>query len=244
MRIAFIVVLVSALIGWLPAYAQQPANPVPAKLAGAWFGVIEQWTNDSDRRDLVVAADGSCLWDLPKPGGALGKAKSCTVDTATGVIELVTGASSAVQLRLIGNRLEGTFQLKGGATYSVAFDRDQTLAASRSNAAQGGAGKPVIVVTIGAWDCPYCVQWTNTFKQSWIESSEFKKVRYLTVDSPSIKQAYNEKYWPDELKPYLKQLHSTGTPRFLVIKGGKIVSNQFGTSGWEPTLAAVRKAVD
>jgi hypothetical protein len=244
LRIFRIAALVSALTLSLTAYAQQPGNRPAADLTGPWYGVIEQWTHDSDRRDLVVNADGTCQWDLPKQPAALAKARSCTVDKETGVIELVTVASSGVRLQLVGKRLEGTFQLKGGTPHPVVLDRDPAFAASRSKSLPVATSGSVIVVNIGAWDCPYCVQWANTYKQPWFDSQEFKRVRYLTVESPTIKEAYNEKYWPDELKPYLKQVHGTGTPRFLVIKRGKIVSNQFGTSGWLTTLEDVKKAID
>ena len=97
------------------------------------------------------------------------------------------------------------------------------------------------VVNVSAWNCPYCVKWTNTYKADWLASAEHGKVRYVEIESPTFKQAYAEKYWPDDLKPLLKQIGGTGTPRFLIVRDGGIVSNQAGLNRWAFVLDDLRK---
>jgi hypothetical protein len=99
-----------------------PANLV-TRLAGRWYGKIARWDYDTDHRDLVVDPDGSCRWDLPKPGGP-GRAKACTVDDKAGTIDLITGADTTVRLKLDGGTLAGTFQLKRGQIFQVSFRRE------------------------------------------------------------------------------------------------------------------------
>ena len=45
-----------------------------------------------------------------------------------------------------------------------------------------------------------------------------------------------------DLKPILDQVpRKSGTPRFLIVKDGKIVSNEFGTSKWASTMTDLKK---
>ena len=68
------------------------------------------------------------------------------------------------------------------------------------------------------------------------------RVAWIEVDPPKLKEAYQERYWPGDLKPILDQVpRKSGTPRFLIVKDGKIVSNEFGTSKWLATLADLKK---
>ena len=102
----------------------------------------------------------------------------------------------------------------------------------------------VLVIYIGGWDCPYCVVWKNENKASWLASDLAKKVRYVEVDPPRLKQAYEQRHWPEDLLPVLAKIPSkSGTPRFLVVKDGKIVANEFGAGKWPKALDASKKAV-
>jgi hypothetical protein len=105
----------------------------------------------------------------------------------------------------------------------------------------GAMAQSVVVVNVYAWDCPPCIHWHNTYKKAWMNSAEFQKVRYVEIDSPTIRQAYNAKYWPDDLNPILKQTEGRGVPRYLIIKDGKIVSDQYGVERWSYMLADLGK---
>ncbi|MBS0527657.1 MAG: peptidoglycan-binding protein [Proteobacteria bacterium] len=116
---------------------EKKAEMAAVGLSGAWYGkLLDNWTADTDRRDLVVVDETTCRWDLPKQGGP-GFAMSCKIDGAAGTIDLVTGAGSAVKLRRNGANLEGTLRLKdGGKTYRVVFQREPFAPASTGSSAQ------------------------------------------------------------------------------------------------------------
>ncbi len=108
--------------------------------------------------------------------------------------------------------------------------------------AAGRAASDLTVVYVGGWDCPPCTQWKNTQKAGWLASPEFPKVTWIEVDVPKLKEAYQERYWPGELKPILDQIpRKGGTPRFLILKDGRIVSNEFGGNRWVATMDDLRK---
>ena len=107
------------------------------------------------------------------------------------------------------------------------------------------AASDLAVVYVGGWDCPPCIQWKNTQKAGWLASPEFHEVTWIEVDAPKLKEAYQERYWPGELKPILDQIpRKSGTPRFLIVKDGRIVSNEFGGNRWVATMADLKKLLD
>jgi hypothetical protein len=106
--------------------------------------------------------------------------------------------------------------------------------------AQAAAGLTVIYV--GGWDCQPCTAWKNKYKAEWLASPEFKKITWIEVESPKLKEAYQERFWPGDLKPILDQLpRKSGTPRFLVVRDGKIIANEFGGGQWPKILAELKK---
>ena len=65
---------------------------------------------------------------------------------------------------------------------------------------------------------------------------------WIEVEAPRLKEAYQERYWPGDLKPVLDQIpRKSGTPRFLIVKDGRIVSNEFGVSKWAWTMTDLKK---
>lgn len=106
------------------------------------------------------------------------------------------------------------------------------------------AASEVKVIYVGGWDCQPCAQWKNKYKAAWLASPEFARVTWIEVDAPKLKEAYQERYWPGDLRPILDQLpRKSGTPRFLIVRDGKIVSNEFGGSKWANTMADLKKLV-
>ena len=109
-------------------------------------------------------------------------------------------------------------------------------------AARPAAASDIKVIYVGGWDCPPCTQWKNTQKAGWLASADYQKVTWIEVDAPKLKEAYQERYWPGDLKPILDQLpRKSGTPRFLIVRDGKVVSNEFGGSKWTLILADLKK---
>ena len=104
------------------------------------------------------------------------------------------------------------------------------------------AAGPIKVVYVGGWDCEPCTFWKKRYKADWLASPEFAKVTWVEVDAPKLKEAYQPRYWPDDLRPVLDSLpKKSGTPRFLVVRDGKVIANEFGTSTWVKILDVVKK---
>jgi hypothetical protein len=108
------------------------------------------------------------------------------------------------------------------------------------------AAADLTVIYVGGWDCPPCTQWKNTHKARWLASPEFHKVTWIEVEAPKLKEAYQERYWPADLRPVLARLpRKSGTPRFLIVRDGKVLSNEFGGgSGWATTMADLKKLLE
>jgi hypothetical protein len=101
---------------------------------------------------------------------------------------------------------------------------------------------PLTVIYIGGQDCPSCAQWKGQYKAKWEASPEFKRVKWVAVDPPSLLKAYESQNWPDDQKPILAKLPSkSGTPRFVVVKDGAIISNHSGVRGWQTTFVDIQK---
>src|SRR4051812_7227833 len=106
------------------------------------------------------------------------------------------------------------------------------------------AASEIEVVYVGGWDCPYCTMWQNKYKAEWLASPEFKQVAWVEVDVPHLREAYEERYWPGELKGLLEQIpRKNGTPRFLIVSKGKLVFNAAGADQWDRTMRALRNVL-
>ena len=103
------------------------------------------------------------------------------------------------------------------------------------------AASELKVIYVGGWDCGPCTTWKNKYKAQWLTSPEFRKVAWIEVESPKLKEAYQERYWPGELRAVLEQLpRKSGTPRFLIVREGRVVFNEFGGSKWEKAMAELK----
>jgi len=106
------------------------------------------------------------------------------------------------------------------------------------------AASDVEVIYVGGWDCPYCVLWQKKYRDQWLASPEFQQVNWVEVDVPHLREAYEERYWPGELKAVWDQIpRKSGTPRFLIVSKGKLVFNAAGADQWERTLRALRNVL-
>jgi hypothetical protein len=127
-----------------------------------------------------------------------------------------------------------------------AFLASGALAGLSAAAAPGPAcAQPALaVVYIGGWDCGPCLRWRNTYRADWLASPEYRQVQWIEIEPPRLKEAYQARFWPDELKPILERLPlKNGTPRFLVVRDGRVLDNQFGGNYWPVILADIRKYI-
>ncbi|GEP57722.1 hypothetical protein [Reyranella soli] len=104
------------------------------------------------------------------------------------------------------------------------------------------AASALEVIYIGGSDCQPCKAWKNKYKAQWLASAEYRQVTWIEVEPPKLKEAYQERFWPGDLKPILDQLpRKSGTPRFLVVLDGKVVANELGVSHWTRIVEVLRK---
>ena len=120
-----------------------------------------------------------------------------------------------------------------------------SLAASTALSGVTGAARAasdIQVIYIGGQDCGGCQRWRANAQPRWLASNEIQKVSYYEIEPVTLKDAYDERSWPRGLRSVLAQIPSKlGTPRFLIVQDGKIVSNQLGVSAWTNTLADLRQ---
>ena len=114
--------------------------------------------------------------------------------------------------------------------------------AGAATALPAAADGALTVVYVGGWDCEPCATWKKRYKAQWLASPEFARVTWVEVESPKLKEAYQERYWPEDLRPVLGTLpKKSGTPRFLVVRDGRVIANEFGVSTWTRILDVVKK---
>lgn len=102
--------------------------------------------------------------------------------------------------------------------------------------------KNITVIYIGGWDCGPCIKWKQDEKPAFLKSPQYAKVNYVEVDSPKLKEAYQEKYWPEKYRPVLQQIPKKfGTPRFLVVKDGEIIYNGWEGKPWTGAWAKIKE---
>jgi len=107
------------------------------------------------------------------------------------------------------------------------------------------AASDIQVIYIGGQDCGGCKRWRASAHPHWLASDEIQKVNFFEIEPITLKDAYDERSWPRGLRAILAQVPSkSGTPRFLIVQDGKIVSNQLGVSAWTSTLADLKQLVE
>lgn len=112
-----------------------------------------------------------------------------------------------------------------------------------SSAAHGS--HDIQVIYIGAQDCPPCQRWRADAHPRWLASSDFQNVEYFEIEPITLKDSYDERSWPRALRPVLAQVpRKSGTPRFLIVQKGRIVSNHVGLSAWASTLTDLKQYLE
>jgi hypothetical protein len=104
------------------------------------------------------------------------------------------------------------------------------------------AEAPIRVIYVGGLDCRPCETWKKKYKADWLASPEYRQVTWIEIESPKLKEAYQERFWPGALRPVLDQLpRKSGTPRFLLVRDDRVIANEFGVGGWTKILDELKK---
>jgi hypothetical protein len=108
--------------------------------------------------------------------------------------------------------------------------------------APGRAVTHLKVIYVGGLDCAPCTTWKKKYKAEWLASPHYTRVTWIEIEPTRLKEAYQARHWPRELHAVLDGLpRKSGTPRFLIVRDGEVVSNEFGVSKWLVTLADLEK---
>ena len=127
--------------------------------------------------------------------------------------------------------------MKRRALVASAIAASSALVAGRSSHADTDG---TLLVYVGGWDCPPCISWKNNKKAAFLASPLGKKVRFVEIESPKLREAYEDRYWAADLRLVRDQLperQKSGTPRFLIVRDGKLLSSEWGSGEWERTVA-------
>lgn len=91
------------------------------------------------------------------------------------------------------------------------------------------------LVMIGAKNCPSCAAWKRSQWPAFASSAEYKKLQFREIDAPTIGQAYDMQFWPDDLHQqhdFLVSQKAFGTPNFFLLRGRRMVRHASGVGGW------------
>ena len=131
--------------------------------------------------------------------------------------------------------------MKRRALLSSAIAASGVLVASEASRANTPG---TLLVYVGGWDCPPCIAWKNKKKADFLASSMARKLRYVEVESPKLREVYQVGYWPADLRFVRDQIPEKqrfGTPRFLVVQDGKLLGSEWGSGEWDRTLATLQE---
>lgn len=111
-------------------------------------------------------------------------------------------------------------QLLGGAAFLFTFglgEREAVAAAGRT------------IVYIGARNCGPCQSFEAYDWEKFTAGVKKNGYGVRTVKVQDLKHIREIDAWPADLRPLLAQFKSKrGTPRFLVVEGGRVTRNLFG----------------
>lgn len=95
------------------------------------------------------------------------------------------------------------------------------------------APKEIMLVYVGAHNCPSCAFWESQLRKPFLDSVEAKQIKFREVKAGTYMDTRGTAPWPDDIKWIRDQgAANSGTPRFIVVVDGKIARNIFGSGNW------------
>jgi hypothetical protein len=111
------------------------------------------------------------------------------------------------------------------------------LVSIRSGPRGPAAGAHVTVVYVGAEDCAPCRAWQLAEGKQFLGSAEFARLNYREVKSPTVREALEDRYWPEDLRAHRDRLgRGAGVPLWLVISGDEVIERGFGAGQWRAAV--------
>jgi len=124
-----------------------------------------------------------------------------------------------------------------GAIVMMLASADIAGLAYRVSALHSRLRHDVILVYVGADDCPPCRRWQLESRPPFRASAEFAAVTYREVKSPTLLDLRGDQYWPDDLRAYRAQLGpDAGVPLWLIISDNELIERSAGIRQWQSAV--------
>ena len=89
------------------------------------------------------------------------------------------------------------------------------------------AASEILVVYIGAANCPPCSTYKVRDYPVWIRTPEYRVVHYRELKFPQFQRTNEDRYWPEDLRWVREAAYARrGAPRWIVAVDGEVVSNE------------------
>ena len=97
--------------------------------------------------------------------------------------------------------------------------------------------KHVTLIYVGAENCAPCDTWQRNQGTAFHDSTEFRRLAYREVKSPSLFDVLNDDNWPEDLRVYRQAIsQGAGVPLWLVIADNQLVMQSFGLAQWQEAV--------
>lgn len=97
--------------------------------------------------------------------------------------------------------------------------------------------KHVTLIYVGAENCAPCDIWQRNQGTAFHDSTEFHRLAYREVKSPSLFDVLKDENWPEDLRVYRQAIpQGAGVPLWLVIADDQLVMQSFGLTQWQEAV--------
>jgi hypothetical protein len=97
--------------------------------------------------------------------------------------------------------------------------------------------RQVTLVYVGAENCAPCDVWQRNEGTAFHDSTEFHRLAYREVKSPSLFDVLKDENWPEDLRVYRQAIpQGAGVPLWLVIADNRLVMQSFGLAQWQDVV--------
>ena len=122
--------------------------------------------------------------------------------------------------------------IAGGALFIAVF-----VGLMPANWTSAKSVKNVTLVYVGAENCAPCDIWQRNQGTAFHDSTEFRRLTYREVKSPSLFDILKDENWPEDLRVYRQAIsRRAGVPLWLVIADDQLVMQSFGLTQWQVAI--------
>ncbi len=96
--------------------------------------------------------------------------------------------------------------------------------------------KPLLVY-ISGMDCPFCIYWDKSELPKLKANPAFKAITFREVQAYHYSYIKDKDAWPADLMWLHDKIKANGgTPRWVLVRGHRIVAHAYGIGGWLSTM--------